>query len=498
MATLFDIQPQTNIDRNYPKYVLITLSDSSSNDEDPSRRLKSGLIRVSSSRELHRQDDKLRKDVGSWIPIFSKSDVNCNHTQLQMKKTSIELDNVAECFRHVQLYSKDCVIVILSDNHAQNKQLVSRFRKLPQIARIFHCASDLYLETLQQRRFLENQHFYHKILPRKLCAAPMKDLDEPMKLLLVEIFLEDLLVKIARSDEAKQDFIRYCRRVYHDKPNRLEQINMFENDYDKKDAIYWYTRSGSFIFRIVSKTCASLDIEGLFNIRFILCDVYHQVKELYEQQRHLLREDFLEVHRGVFLQKYDLDRLSNKVELFVARPFLSTSTDQSVACAYCAKISNNTELVSVMITMKIDPAQIESNPIARIHEVSAHADEREVILSKRFVFSIDDYIEMPDESPYSYHIKLIHGEEEAGIERNLRLKYLLAIAGTSCPFLGLLGLLKMINHDQYAAKYAELMSRALQSSNPGLAKQISTTANTYNNPPTTVSVSFFCLSHLII
>ena len=316
-----------------------------------------------------------------------------------------------------------------------------------------------------------------------------------MKLLLIEIFLEELLVKVARSDEAKHDFINYCRKIYRDKPNRLKQIDTFERDYVKENAIHWYTRPDTFIFRIVSQTCASLDIEGIFNIRLLLCDLHHQLKELYEQQLDLLRVDCLEVHRGAFLQNDELDRLSREGGLFVARPFLSTSSFQSVASAFCVRSTTDTELVPVIITMKIDSAQIEDNPIARIHEVSACHDEHEVMLSKRFLFQTKSFEKMTAESSYSFHITMVHGGDEAEIERELRRKYLLASTGMSCPFLGLLGLLKLLNHDQSAMNYAKLMSHALQSSNPRLAEQISSTANTAN-PSTTVSVSF-CLSHLI-
>ena len=490
-----DIQPQANIERKSSKIVIIILSDLKPNSEGLPSKTKSGLVPITNLKQVHEKEKRLQKYIRSSTTVFSRTNDNNNDAQFFMSKSSIELHDAEECLRQIQNYRKNHVLLVLSGKHAENKQLIDKFSKLPQIVRIVRSISDCSQERSRIHQVDRDQPFFLKHLPKRMYTTPIEHFDTPMRLLLIEILLEQIFVNLERSGEEKQDFIKYCRTLYQNDPGRLELLQVFDTNYNKKDAIHWYTKPNSFIFRIVSKVCGSLDIDGSFRIRLILCDMYQQLKELYEKQLEQLKGNDLVVHRGVPMSRQELDGIKNTGELYMTRPFLSTSTDISVARKYYGDCKPNEEKVSVMITMKIGSKQIEDSILARINEVSANPDEEEVMLFRKMIFRIESYNEIKTESTYSVHIKMVHGEEEAEIEKSLYKKYLVLAGGGITPALGLLGLLKLTNQHSNVGGQTGQIPHSLQLSNPQMNEQLSSVTNMDNQ---TASVSVLCfLCHII-
>ena len=257
----------------------------------------------------------------------------------------------------------------------------------------------------------------------------------------------------------------------------------------RKGTTPWYTSGDSFVFRVVSKVCASLDINGLFKIRLILCDLYKQLKELYNQQLEELRKNGLVVHRGVLMLKHELDAFKNIGEWCVTRPFLSTTTDESMAKIYAGHCPVNEEKVSVMMTMKIDSKQIDDSLLAHIEHVSVFPEEKEVMLFKGLVFRIESCTDLMPESTHSVHIQMVRGEAEVEIERKLRKKHLLLTSGGSSPLLSLFGLLKQKYYHQHVGIQPEQSFHNQQPSSQQVSEQFSFVTDT-GNQPGNVSVFF--------
>ena len=373
-----------------------------------------------------------------------------------MSKPSAELDNVEECSRHIKNYDKTT--------------------KLAPI--VGTCVSTSACSQQRSRRYRFNEDLsFTTILPEQLHTGKIEDLDESMRLLLIQIFVEEIWVNAERSDNEKQDFIEYCQTIYRDKPHKLQKLSKFERNYDKKDAIRWYTRSDTFISRIVGKVCARLDPHGAFKTRLILCDLYEQLKELHDKQLEGLRRNDLVVHRGALISEDELNGLKKIGELCMTRPFLATTTDESVAKSFSGDRKNGKEKIPVMITMKIDSKQIEDGLLARIDEVSANPDEKEVMLFRRLLFRIKSYDEIKDGSTYLVHIEMIRREEEIKIERSLRKKHLLLATATSSPLLNLLHLLQLTDYYRNIAGQAGQTHVSEQYPNPQTRKQLSSVPN---------------------
>ena len=489
MATRYEIQPQANVEKNSSELVVIILKNPSSNGENSPEKRKSGLVGTSSSKEWDQKAKTLRNDLQSVTTVYRRTNRNNNNAQFKMSETPIEFDDVDKCLQHIQSYTKNHVCLILSSEHAQDRDLIDRINKLPQIAQIIPPVSVSSQQRLQTHLFDPNEPCFLKLLPEEIQTTPIENFDEQMGVQLIEIFVEEIWAKIERSDEEKQDFIKYCRRLYQDDLPRLRQLEEFDSSYDKQKAINWYTRGDTFIYRIVNRVCGSLDIAGSFESRLILCDMYQQLKEFYERQLEQLKAKDLIVHRGVLMSRHELDSFKDIGKNYVGRSFLSTTRSMAVARRYYGDCKPNEEKVSVMITMEIDSKQIEDSILARIHEVSQFPDEKEVMFFKRMIFRIKFYNEIKTESTYSVHIKMVHGEEEAKIEKSLRKKYLILSAGGTIPALGPFGVLQSIDQHSTVGGQTARIPHSLQSSNPQMNEQFSSVTN-IDNP--TVSVSVLC------
>ncbi len=130
MATVINILLQQNIDENVRERLIVQLTDRIGSKQN---EMKSGLIRISSIERLKREDKKLRKDLKSWMPSLSEINVVSNNEQEQTKITYETCGNVADCLKCISLCGNKCVVLILSQHHAQNKEFVSTFKKLSQM-----------------------------------------------------------------------------------------------------------------------------------------------------------------------------------------------------------------------------------------------------------------------------------------------------------------------------------------------------------------------------
>jgi hypothetical protein len=419
--------------------------------------------------------------------MSSLSEINMagNNEQEQTKITHEKFGDVAECLQFIRLCSNKCVILILSHHRAQKKEIVSIFKKLPQIAALYCCKTEEDFKQLRKNWFTQGQFFTRDVLPISVIGIQTKDLDKASQLLLTQIFISEIIVILPRADEAKEDFITFCHSTYRNNPaypTYKEQIEHFNRTYNEQDVIEWYTDPESFVFRIVSKTCTTLDIVTLFETRLILRDLYIRLQKLHEEQLEDLLKQGITVYRGKMMSEKELNCIKTD-GLFITRHFLSTSTNKDVALMHSGDGAiTNTEEVSVVISMKIDRTEVQDKPIAFIGDHTKLGAENEVMLSMGIVFRFDSCEETRNDSGYSVIINMVRGEDEKQIEKNLSRFHLVTQTGASCAALGMISFLVSTGNGQHVEKYSKLMSHALNSSNPEVSEQLPAISNSNIQP----------------
>lgn len=472
MRTTINIPQEKNIQGR----IVVQLIDPLSSIESEYDKMRSGFVRISSVERLKREDKNLRKGLKFWMPSISEINMAINNEHKWMNTTYEEFRNVAECFQFIRTCDNKSIILILSQYYGRNTEIVSRFKKLPQIVSLYCCKTDEDFEKLRRKWFIEGRRFARDILPRNVMRIQAKYLDKTSQLLLLQIFLTELLVNLPRSHEAKEDFVMFCHSKYRNDPAYStayeEQIEIFNREYDEQKAIEWYTDSSSFVFRIVCETCANLDIVAFFQTRLILHDLFIKLQKLHVEQLGSRLKQGITLYRGKMMLKNELNSIKNNSGLFITRNFLSTSVDRAVAEMYSGDGVLVENEVSVLISMEIDRIEMHDKPIAFIGDCSKIEDENEVMISMGIVFKLHSIEEVYDKSIHSVVIHMIRGEDEKQIEKNLSQFHLVAGTGATCAALGMIPFLISINNDQHIAEYSQLMSDALQSSNPEVAEQL--------------------------
>lgn len=227
-------------------------------------------------------------------------------------------------------------------------------------------------------------------LPSNFLKKPATDLDATAVNFIIKRLLIRQIVTLPATEQARADFINYCREKFASNQIYLNEIKRFEDEYVPAKAVWWYTKP-SFVFRAVRLACSSDELVSLFKVRYFISHLYSRLKELYKEQRvgfdYL---DILSLWRGRPCTKENLDYIKrNENNLFITDSFTSASFDQKVAYTYAGsekKLPNNK--ISMIYLLEIDPLITLSNPIAHVQKESFIEGDDEVLLPIEFFFSV--------------------------------------------------------------------------------------------------------------
>lgn len=326
------------------------------------------------------------------------------------------------------------------------------------------------LEKLKEHWSMEVQFVGRDILPKNFSATQISNLDEAGQQLLMHTVLSGIMVPRSRDDEARNDFIKFCRSTYQNKRKFPEQLETFCNTYESKDAIKWYTKPNSFIHRLVSKVSASTNIDDWTSIRFYLGDLYQNLKALHKDQVETYFQDDVMVYRGVRLSMDEFRRVGNEGSLFITRGFLSTTVDETIAKIFADDTASDNDHVCVIFCMTIESIEVQTKPIAYIASDSFRADESEIMLSMGMVFRTVSVEEASDSNHKK--INMIRGKDERSIEKDLLQISNMLQAGTECLLLGTNIFLATTPNGRHLGESIASISRVLNASHLPVTQQL--------------------------
>jgi hypothetical protein len=380
------------------------------------------------------------------------------------------------------------VILILSDHHAQNKNTISDFAQIPQIIVIYCCMSEASFNECIPRVSFENQFSVLNKFPETMIDNHIHYVDSTIQHVLMDLFFAELIRDIPQTENTIEEFIEFCRSTYENHPKYpiyVKQMENFVKDYTEEDAIRWYTRADSFVFRMALKTCASLDFTALPKIVFFLRDMHIQLKKLHDKQLGKELKPDLVVFRGVVISKEEFESLKTEGALFFTRSFLSTTINKHVAYMYSGKgTKNNTDdKESVCISFRIDYIELQEKPIAFIGKYSQFHDEEEVMLSLGIVFRVKTCKKIEGNANYSWEIQMVRGENEAKIEKFLSQFYTLVQISASGVLPSIPISQAAIQNGQHLGESGKLITHPLKSQDTPTAEQPSATSNNNERSP---------------
>ncbi|CAF3425281.1 unnamed protein product [Rotaria sp. Silwood2] len=224
-------------------------------------------------------------------------------------------------------------------------------------------------------------------------------IEENVNLMWLEAFINILLDVPLDKNVAKQDMIAECRLYYTNNPAELKKIDEFENNYCPETVINWYTRD-SFVYRLVNKALRMLNIDIIFKFRFLIIDLYQQLKQCHiDYMKSLSTIDpnkvIHTVYRCQHIGTHELEKLKASIgNMICPNSFFSTTEDCLMAQSFVAG-SSSSECVIFQIDIPdsyYQNAVDTSNyicPFLKIENLSQFQSESEVIFSLGALFRIE-------------------------------------------------------------------------------------------------------------
>jgi tetratricopeptide (TPR) repeat protein len=218
------------------------------------------------------------------------------------------------------------------------------------------------------------------------------------------LLLIDVLIRMKSIESDKQQLITLCKKEYENNSTQLGLVREFENGYSADKALWWYTRD-SFLYRMLNKALRTQNIDLLFLFRFVIYDIYRQLKQNQSQSS-------VRVYRGQEISDDELGALRQSIGGFISiNSFFSTSASRHKALGFSNSSTVSNDLCRVLFVIDADPAVVTSKSFADIRSLSEYGDEREVLFMIGCIFRLIDIRQENNEQIWLIRMKLCGDDE---------------------------------------------------------------------------------------
>ena len=222
--------------------------------------------------------------------------------------------------------------------------------------------------------------------------------------------LMDCLLRMNANEKDKDGLINVLRKEYEGNDSQLNVIDEFRLNYSPDKALQWYTRE-SFFYRVLNKALRTQNIELLFLLRSVICDIGQQL------QSHRSKSP-LHVYRGQLMSRDELNSLRKYVEQYISiNAFFSSSMDDRVADVFSGYDAQSDNMERVLFEIDADPSVVTSQPFADISSCGNFPHEVEVLFMVGSIFQIID-ISYNENHVWSVQMRLC-GENENSLQQVL-------------------------------------------------------------------------------
>ncbi|CAF3406452.1 unnamed protein product [Rotaria socialis] len=218
-------------------------------------------------------------------------------------------------------------------------------------------------------------------------GSQTQNIDQLKPAYVYSMLFKDIILEIDEDDKKPMKaLVAYC----HDQGVSKQQLNYFQNEYNQKSAIWWYTEN-IFLYSMLNKALRSLDMEAMVKMVFFIRNLHRQLEQLHQKQLSTYEQKFV-VYRGQGMTPEDFQHLvGTKGGLLSFNSFLSTSKDRKVSMQFVQDaLHNNTATIGILFIMTIDQKTISASntPFAMIEDESAVKGEQEILFTMHTIFRV--------------------------------------------------------------------------------------------------------------
>ena len=325
-----------------------------------------------------------------WLNLYSNEFDNDSLDQLRQIINSIKkFIHPEPCFDYLASVKDEKIFMISS--YALDRPRMSRLDELSQLHSIYFLSD----EKFEYQAFKKVKGIYKNI--EQICDEMKRELHQsqtdltPISLIsshsirhLNELdqsfmyaqLIKEILLDIHYDDNAKADFIEFCRVQYADNRHELQIIDEFERDYDRPSPVWWYTRD-CFTFSMLNKALRTQDTEVIIKMGFFIRDLHRQIEQLYSQMD---KAKTFVVYRGQRMLNLQFAKLlQSKGGLLSFNNFVATSTDRQFALNFLQQSRENRHVTSILFQIDIPPSTVLS-PFVSTDQISSDAHTHDEIL----------------------------------------------------------------------------------------------------------------------
>ncbi|CAF1004611.1 unnamed protein product [Rotaria sordida] len=357
-----------------------------------------------------------------WLDLKS-NELNENlMNQLRKMINSINVfSDIEQCINYLSQIQHEQIFMIISNLF--DREFFSIVEEMPQINSIYI----LYDKKIDYQEYKKIKGIFNKIeliyneLKRDiyLCQRSLTpisiinsnsiiDLNELDETFICSHLIKDISININYDEKAKKDFVEYCRVQYANNRYQLQIINEFERDYNRSSSIWWYTRD-CFTYSMINRALRVQDTELIIRMGFFIRDLHEQIEQTYSKMGN---SHSLTVYRGQGMLNIDFEKLQkNKNGLISFNNFFSASTNRQLSLNFAKQSLNNTNLISVLFQMHINPL-IASSPFISLDKISYHINHQKGILfPMHTIFRINE-IKQIENNLWQVNLTLTNNNDE--------------------------------------------------------------------------------------
>jgi tetratricopeptide (TPR) repeat protein len=251
--------------------------------------------------------------------------------------------------------------------------------------------------------------------------------------------LKDILLEIDEKPDLKKEMLDFCRQEYADNEIQLRFINEFDHHFQPDEAVKWYIRQETFLFKMLTRAFRIPDPDILFKLRFF-------IQYLHRQLKSTVSTSSMTVYRTQRLSNNDFDTILKNQGGFLSFSQLLFADKTKTTTK---KQKNDLPFINSEFKLVLFEMDIES-PTPRM---TIETTSQDILITTATVFRISNIEQIDKEIPI---IKLISNDEIMNAVQEVTKSVREAARG-SFPLLRMAKLMKQMEYIQHTEYFCLIL-----------------------------------------
>jgi tetratricopeptide (TPR) repeat protein len=251
--------------------------------------------------------------------------------------------------------------------------------------------------------------------------------------------LKDILLEIDEKPDLKKEMLDFCRQEYADNEIQLKFINEFDHHFQPDEAVKWYIRQETFLYKMLTRALRIPDPDILFKLRFF-------IQHLHRQLKSTVSTSSMTVYRTQRLSNNDFDTiLKNQGGFLSFSQFLFTDKTKTTT----KKQKNDLPFINSEFKLVLFEMDIETTT----PRMTIDTTSQDILITTATVFRISNIEQIDKEIPI---IKLISNDEIIKAVQEVTKSVREAARG-SFPLLRMAKLMKQMEYIQHTEYFCLIL-----------------------------------------